>query len=46
MKRTTGTVLTEDGISLFYEEYGAGGPAVISAQAGFYPKGMQQALAE
>ena len=39
-------VLTKDGIRLHYEEYGTGSRAVLSAQAGFYPEGMQQALAE
>jgi len=38
-----------DKISLFYEEYGQGSlnedNIIISAQVGFYPKGMQQRLA-
>lgn len=33
-------------ISLFYEEYGQGENYILSAQVGFYPKGMQQKLAE
>ena len=38
-----------DKISLFYEEYGTGpldaDNIILSAQVGFYPKGMQQHLA-
>ena len=38
-----------DKISLFYEEYGTGAldadNIILSAQVGFYPKGMQQYLA-
>ena len=41
-----GSILTKDGIRLHYDEYGAGGRHVLSAQVGFYPRGMQQALAE
>lgn len=41
-----GTLRTPDGLSLHYDEYGTGGQAVLSAQAGFYPRGVQQALAE
>ena len=33
-------------INLYYEEYGEGDRIVISAQVGFYPKGMQKALAK
>ena len=40
-----GSVLTKDGISLHYDEYGTGDRIIISAQIGFYPDGMQQALA-
>ena len=40
-----GEVLTKDGISLHYDEYGAGERIVISAQAGFAPTGIQQVLA-
>lgn len=35
-----------DTITLFYEEFGSGEHYILSAQAGFYKKGMQQALAE
>ena len=41
-----GYVTTKDGLRLYYEEYGSGDKAVLSAQVGFYPKGVQQALAE
>ena len=41
-----GTVRTAGGISLHYDEYGTGERYLLSAQAGFYPKGMQQAMAE
>ena len=41
-----GNILTGDGISLHYDEYGSGNRIILSAQAGFYPEGMQQALAE
>ena len=41
-----GTVRTADGVSLHYDEYGTGEKYILSAQAGFYPRGMQQALAE
>lgn len=41
-----GYVTTKDGFRLYYEEYGTGDKAVLSAQVGFYPKGVQQALAE
>ena len=39
-----GFIVTEDDKKLFYEEYGEGEKIVISAQVGFYPKGMQQEL--
>ena len=39
-------VLTADGITLHYEEYGTGDRVILSAQVGFYPKGLQQSLAE
>ena len=39
-------VLTADGTTLHYEEYGTGDRVILSAQAGFYPKGLQQSLAE
>ncbi len=41
-----GNVRINDRISLFYEEYGAGDRVILSAQVGFYHKGMQQKLAE
>ncbi len=41
-----GYIETKDGYRLFYEEFGEGGKAVISAQVGFYPKGMHQELAK
>ena len=40
-----GYVDTKDGLKLYYEELGSGDKVVISAQVGFYPKGMQQELA-
>lgn len=40
-----GSVQTKDGIRLHYDEYGDGSRVIISAQVGFYPAGMQQALA-
>ena len=41
-----GYITTKDGLRLYYEEYGTGDRAVLSAQVGFYPKGVQQALAK
>ena len=41
-----GVILTKDGVRLHYEEYGEGRRVILSAQAGFYPRGMQQSLAE
>ena len=40
-----GFVSVDDKISLYYEEYGKGDKVILSAQVGFYPKGLQQALA-
>ena len=37
---------TKDGLKLHYEEYGSGDRVILSAQVGFYPKGMQQYLAQ
>ncbi len=37
-----GEFLTKDGKKLHYDEYGEGERVIISAQVGFYPKGMQQ----
>ena len=45
MKREN-EIRTADGVTLHYDEYGTGGPAILSAQVGFYPKGLQQSLAE
>lgn len=39
------TVKISDTISLYYEEYGEGDRYIMSAQIGFYPKGMQQYMA-
>ena len=36
----------EPGLDLFYEEFGFGDNYILSAQAGFYPFGMQQHLAQ
>lgn len=44
--KQTGLIRARDGVRLYYEEYGAGDRVVLSAQAGFYPAGMQQALAK
>ena len=41
-----GDILTADNIRLHYDEYGEGDRIIISAQAGFYPVGLQQAMAE
>ena len=40
-----GSVPARDGIRLHYDEYGTGDRFILSAQAGFYPDGMQQTLA-
>ena len=40
-----GSIITDDNITLHYDEYGDGDRVIISAQAGFYPVGLQQALA-
>ena len=42
----TNEILTEDGIRLHYDEYGTGSRVILSAQVGFYPKGLQQSLAD
>ena len=44
-REAMGSVQTKDGITLHYDEYGTGTRIIISAQVGFYPAGMQQALA-
>ena len=41
-----GDILMKDGVRLHYDEYGDGERFVLSTQVGFYPRGMQQALAE
>ncbi len=41
-----GYLETKDGCRLYYEELGTGDRVVISAQVGFYPRGMQQELAK
>ena len=40
-----GLFTTKDGIGIHYDEYGSGDKVILSAQVGFYPKGMQQYLA-
>lgn len=42
----TGRVSIEEGVSLYYEEYGMGEKVILSAQIGFYHVGMQQYMAE
>jgi len=44
--KKAGDIRTKDGIRLHYDEYGTGDRIVLSAQVGFYPSGVQQALAE
>ena len=44
--KKTGYIQTKDGFSLHYDEYGSGEQHIISAQVGFYPTGIQYALAE
>ncbi len=41
-----GYITTSDNLKLFYEEYGEGDNYILSAQVGFYPKGMHQYLAK
>lgn len=41
-----GNIPVKDGIRLHYDEFGTGDRIILSAQAGFYPAGMQQALAD
>ena len=41
-----GNVQAKDGIRLHYDEFGTGNRIIFSAQTGFYPDGMQQALAD
>ena len=37
----TNEILAEDDIRLHYDEYGTGSRVILSAQVGFYPKGLQ-----
>ena len=41
-----GYITTTDNLKLFYEEFGAGDKCILSAQVGFYPKGMHQYMAK
>ena len=40
-----GNIPAKDGVRLHYDEFGTGDRIILSAQAGFYPDGMQQELA-
>ncbi|MCR5322184.1 MAG: alpha/beta hydrolase [Lachnospiraceae bacterium] len=40
------TIKINEKITLFYEEFGSGDNYILSSQAGFYKKGMQQHMAE
>ena len=40
-----GNIPVKDGVRLHYDEFGTGDRIILSAQAGFYPDGMQQELA-
>lgn len=42
----TGHVQVSDSVALYYEEYGQGDKYILSAQVGFYHRGMQQKMAE
>ena len=44
--KQSGRVAAGGGYSLYYEILGEKGPMILSAQAGFYPRGMHRALAE
>ncbi len=44
--RKMGKVKVSTDVELYYAEYGKGDRYILSAQVGFAPKGMQQALAE
>ena len=46
MEQQNGRVPVGDGIEVAYVAYGSGPRYLLSAQVGFAPKGMQQALAE
>ena len=41
-----GSIPAKDGVCLHYDEFGTGDRTILSAQAGFDPAGMQQALAD
>ena len=41
-----GNIPAKDGIRLHYDEFGTGDRIILSAQVGFYPDGLQQALAD
>lgn len=41
-----GYLKIDDKITLYYEEFGSGDKVILSAQVGFYPKGMQQRLGQ
>lgn len=41
----TGRIEVEDNIFLYYEEFGEGDNVILSAQVGFYHRGMQQYMA-
>ena len=45
-KRKMGKIKVSTDVELYYAEYGTGDRYILSAQVGFAPKGMQQALAE
>ena len=42
----TGYVKVDEETTLFYEEYGTGSEVILSAQVGFYHRGMQQKMAD
>ncbi len=42
----SGSVPVEEHISLYYEEYGSGDRIILSAQCGFYHRGMHQRMAD
>ncbi|MBO4508481.1 MAG: alpha/beta fold hydrolase [Spirochaetaceae bacterium] len=39
-------IQVDEKTKLYYEEYGTGDKVILSAQVGFYPKGMQQSLSQ
>lgn len=42
----TGRVKVDENVSLFYEEFGSGDRVILSAQMGFYHRGVQHKMAE